>query len=262
MARQIWASCTKGIVTSSFLCLHFVMPGLAQQQLLTRAEVYKIVNQVQLLHKNRPPRLAKPSDVLVPQDALRTAARSKAEILFNEGSLARIGANATFRFKPGTRSFQLRNGTMLVMFPPNSRGGVITTPEAIVVGRGAVMWVRHDAASQTTLVGALTNSPPSPVTVSNAQGEGTVRLKAGQRVAISDGVVQQVLDLNLQTFHETCELAAGLGPGEEKLVTKESIRVQETLNSVRLETLAALNNQLIQLPRPAKDDFRPCPVQK
>ncbi len=150
------------------------------------------------------------------------------------------------------------------MFRPGSGGGKIITPEAIVVGRGTVMWVRHDSANQTTLVGALTNNPPSPVIVSNAKGQGVVQLRAGQRVAVIDGVVGQVKDLNLQTFHQTCELAAGLGPGEEKLVAQESPEVQETLNAVRAETLAALRNQLMQPEGPAieSDDFRPCPPQK
>lgn len=262
MARQIWLL-SQGIVAGSLLGLSLMTPVLAQQQLLTRAEVYKLVNQVQLLLRNQPPRLAKLSDVLISQDALRTTPRSTAELLFNEGSLVRIGANAMFRFMPGTRSFQLRNGTVLAMFRPGSGGGKIITPEAIVVGRGTVMWVRHDAASQTTLVGALTNNPPSPVIVSNVKGEGEVQLRAGERVSVIDGAVGQVKDLNLQTFHQTCALAAGLGPGEEKLVTKESLEVRETLSAVRTETLTALTNQLMQSEEsPDSDDFRPCPPQK
>ncbi len=263
MAWQIWLL-SQGIVAGSLLGLSLITPVLAQQQLLTRAEVYKLVNQVQLLLRNQPPRLAKLSDVLISQDALRTTPRSKAELLFNEGSLVRIGANAMFRFVPGTRSFQLRNGTVLAMFRPGSGGGKIITPEAIVVGRGTVMWVRHDSTSQTTLVGALTNNPPSPVMVSNGKGEGEVQLRAGERVSVIDGVVGQVKDLNLQTFHQTCELAAGLGPGEEKLVAKESPDVQETLNAVRSETLAALTNQLMQSEGLSTDsnNFRPCPPAK
>lgn len=263
LARQIWLL-SQAIVAGNLLDLFLMTPVLAQQQLLTRAEVYRLVNQVQLLLKNQPPRLAKLSDVLIPQDALQTKPRSRAELLFNEGSLVRIGANTMFRFIPGTRSFQLRNGTVLAMFRPGSGGGKIITPEAIIVGRGTVMWVRHDSASQTTLVGALTNNPPSPVVVSNIKGEGEVQLSAGERVSVINGVVGQVKDLNLQTFHQTCELAAGLGPGEEKLVTQESPEVRETLSVVRAETLTALTNQLMQSEGLAdnSDNFRPCPPQK
>lgn len=251
----------QGIVAGCVLGLSAIVPVLAQQNLLTHAEVYKLVNQVQLLLRNQPPRPAKISDVIIPQDGLRTAARSTVELLFNEGSLARLGANAMFRFIPGTRSFQLSNGTVLVIFRPGSGGGKIITPEAIVVGRGMIMWVRHDSASQTTLVGALTNNPDRSVVVSSAKGEGEVQLRAGQRVSIIDGVVGPVKSLNLQTFYQTCELAAGLGPGQEKLVAQESPEVQETLKAVRVETLAALTNQLLQ-PDTNSDNFRPCPPQK
>lgn len=261
MARQIKSF--SQLLIGSLLGLSLITPGLAQQNLLTRAEIYKLANQVQLLLKNQPPRPAKISDILIPQDALRTAARSKVELLFNEGTLARIGANAMFQFIPGTRNFQLRNGTVLVMFRPGSGGGKIITPEAIVVAQGTLMWVRHDSATQTTLAGALTSNPPSPVIVSNAKGEGTVQLKAGQRVSVVNGKVGQVKPLNLQTFHQTCELAAGLGPGEEKLVTQESPEVQVTLKAVRTETLAALTSQLTSTGlSPDADNFRPCPPQK
>jgi len=45
MARQI-KSFSQVIVAGSVLGLSLMMPVLAQQQLLTRAEVYKLVNQV------------------------------------------------------------------------------------------------------------------------------------------------------------------------------------------------------------------------
>lgn len=263
VARHIW-SLSQGLVAGSLLGLALMTPVLAQQRILSHAEVYKLVNQVQLILKNKPPRPARLLDVLIPQDGLETAARSKAELLFNEGSLVRVGANAMFRFVPGTRSFQLRNGTVLAIFRPYSGGGTISTPQARVIGRGTVMWVRHNSASKTTLVGALTDNPPSAVTVSNIKGEGTIQLKAGQRVSVIDGVVGKVKDLNLQTFYQTCELAAGLGPEQEKLVVQESPKVQETLKAVRAETLAALTNQLRQPEGSTtdSDDFRPCPTQK
>jgi hypothetical protein len=104
-----------GLMTGSLLGLVWATPALTQPDLLTRAEVYKLVNTVQLLPNQQSPRPAKLSDTLAPLDAIKTATRSRAELLFNEGSLARVGANAIFRFVPGTRSFQLRNGTALIM---------------------------------------------------------------------------------------------------------------------------------------------------
>lgn len=88
----------------------FAQQLIAQQnEVLTRAEVYKLRNQVELVPYNQSPRSARVSDVLVPQDALRTAAAAIAELLFNEGSIARVDANTVFRFRQGLRRFQLEN---------------------------------------------------------------------------------------------------------------------------------------------------------
>lgn len=87
-----------------------IAQAIAQQnEVLTRAEIYKLRNQVELVPFNQSPRSAKLSDILVPQDALRTAAASIAELLFNEGSIARVDANTVFRFREGLRRFQLQN---------------------------------------------------------------------------------------------------------------------------------------------------------
>lgn len=80
-----------------------------QNEVLTRAEVYKLRNQVELVPFNQTARTAKLSDILVPQDALRTSTDAIAELLFNEGSIARVDASTVFRFREGLRRFQLPN---------------------------------------------------------------------------------------------------------------------------------------------------------
>jgi hypothetical protein len=294
-------------------------PVLAQQNaLLTRAQVYKLLNNVQLLIKQQPPRPAKKSDPLSPQDELQTKARSMAELLFNEGSLTRIDQNSRFRFLPGMRRFQLRNriamtetifqlneGAALAMIPPGSVGTTLETPDSkieilspsssatshlpspsrgssvlvamhgsleniakIVLAdrnftkaaqedRGAVtaaedanllsppdrasaLMVIHDPASNKTQVFALTNGS---IKVSNLQGINTVPLQGGETVSIISGNVGEVKEFDLEAFYKTNKLAAGLGPGQENIVAQESIEVQQTLNTVRAQTIPALRDQ-------------------
>jgi hypothetical protein len=139
---------------------------IAQSDVLTRAEIYRLRNQVELEPFNQAARAAKLSDVLVPKDALRTAAASVAELLFNEGSIARVDASSVFRFREGLRRFQLSSrasapvavkaavknldpvlaqavlrletifvldsGTALLMSPPNGTGTEVETPESSV----------------------------------------------------------------------------------------------------------------------------------
>lgn len=185
--KQRWFCSRYGIfssLTGSLFSLVWMLPAIAQPQVfstaaaasmiaqqnevLTRAEIYRLQNQVELLPFNQSPRRAELSDILVPQDAVRTATASIAELLFNEGSIARVDANTTFRFREGTRRFELpnrvaqrgwtlalkplyqlvqatgseilqremifvlENGTALLMSPPNSVGTQVETPQSTV----------------------------------------------------------------------------------------------------------------------------------
>jgi hypothetical protein len=247
----------RGIAVASFLAFACISPVLAASDLLTRGQVYKLTNQAQLLQNNRPARAARLSDVLVPQDAIRTATRSRAELLFNEGSLARIGSNAIFRFIPGMRGFQLRNGTALIMSPPTTVATRIETLEGQAIAelppsannapptseqyqiRSLAMVVHVDSANNKTQFFNLTNNP---IRVLDAKGN-TVILNAGQTVTVQNGVIGKVNTFDLRKFYQTSSLSAGLAPGQESLIAQEPVQVQQSLNLVRVATIAALNLQ-------------------
>ncbi|AFY36025.1 FecR domain-containing protein [Calothrix sp. PCC 7507] len=266
--EQRFRSLFQRIIVGSILTVSWITPALAQQDSLTRAEVYKLLNQVQLLLRDKPPRLAKKADVLVPLDELQTKTRSQAELLFNEGSLSRIGSSTTFRFKPGLRRFELpgggskaetifelRNGTALILTPSGSTGTTIETPQSridVIASlppdqkvlppnntNGAVA-VAYNSITKTGQVFNLTNLP---VKVSNLDGTQFQFLKAGETVTITNGVIGPVQNFDLQKFYQTSQLAAGLGPGQETLVSQEPANVQLVLNKVRKETLAGLETQ-------------------
>ena len=63
---------------------------------LRRADIEQILNRVELIPRGRSARTARVSDFLSIGDALRTAAASRAELRFNDGSLGRVGQRATF----------------------------------------------------------------------------------------------------------------------------------------------------------------------
>jgi hypothetical protein len=228
-------------------------PVLAQDELLTRAQVYKLINQAKLLPLGQNPRPAKVDDILVPLDALYTAARSRADLFFNEGTLARIGADTVFRFRTGMRSFELRNGSILALIKPGLGVSTIVTPEAIAVAQGTVLWGQHNRATQTTLFGSLTNNLTRPILIFNRKGEGVVKLQAGQAVAVTDGKMQPIQNFNLQAFYQSCSLANDLGQAAPTTSDVTPPPIQQTLQIVRPETTTALNQQL-QLPQPVPTD--------
>ncbi len=271
MRWGIW-SLNQKLIVSTLLALSWMTPALAQsEQLLTRAEVYKLIKIVELLLHNQNPRPANPQDVIVPRDAVRTGVSSEAQLFFNDKSLIRVDQRSIFRFEPGLRRFKLRNllalnetifklenGTALVLSPPGSVGTEVETPESQIrilavrpataqnnhlflpAQKASAVMVIHDGTGNTTQVFALTDGD---IQISDQQGKKTVALQGGQTVAVKNGLVGNVQEFDLQTFYKTISLTSGLGPGQETLVAQESPPVQETLKAIRIETLAALRNQ-------------------
>ncbi len=218
---------------------------------IEEAEIYKTRNQVEINFGRNPDWYeAKPGDRLVPRDSVRTGSNSRADILFNDGSLVRTGAGTTFRFPPGKRRFELTSGAALIMIRPEQGKSTINTPEAKVISQGTALFVQHNPESNSSLIGVLTNSPAGLVEVSSADGQVTLQLQAGQFVSIVQGVVGLVEHFVLPMFYETVELAAGLGmkPKEmEALLAKEPAEVQTTIRAVQAEAIDPLQNQLAWL---------------
>ena len=231
------------------LCLipFFYNPALADSA-VKEAEIYKVRNQVDINYAKEPDwNRADVGDVIVPEDSVRTGANSRADILFNEGTLVRTGAGTTFRFPPGKRSFELTSGAALIMIRPEQGQSTISTPEARVTSQGTALFVQHDPQSNSSLVGVLTDSPAGLVKVESTNGEVALHLQAGQFVSIVRGVVGLVEHFVLPMFYETVELSAGLGSDSETmetLIAKEAPEVQATIRAVRAEAIGPLQNQL------------------
>ncbi len=215
------------------------MPLAQAQATLTSAEIYALQNDVTLNNQS-----TFVGASMVPQDALRTGARSRAELIFNEGTLVRTGEGTTFRFPAGQRSFELIDGSTLLMIRPGLGASRINTPEANIVASGTALFVQHDAASDASVVGVLTESPAGPVTVTSRDGEVSVQLNAGQFVSVANGAVGFVENFILPVFYDTVDMAVGLAPGDTAFVAQQPAAIQATLNAVRAESLPPLTAQV------------------
>lgn len=269
MLRQRFWSITT-LIISSGLTLSTMTPVLAQSgDILTRAEIYKLIKIVELLLHNQPQRPAQPKDVIAPRDAVRTGVKSQAQLFFNDKSLIRVDQKSIFRFEPGLRRFKLpnlialnetifklENGTALILSPPGSVGTLLqtpgtdvsllalhstSTPDSLLPSeRASALMVIYDRNSNSTQVYALTDSD---FKIFDQKSTASVSLKGGQTVTVINGVVGNIQEFDLKKFYQNVSLVSGLGPGQEKLVAQESPPVQATLQAVRKETLAALRNQ-------------------
>ncbi|MEH2046584.1 FecR family protein [Nostoc sp.] len=204
---------------------------------LTRAEIQNLRNIVQLIPKDKlKKRPARKLDAMTPGDGLSTGRASLADLRFNDGSLARVGEQALFQFLPKTRDFKLTNGTVLLLIPPGRGQTRIQTPNAAAAIRGSALFVRYDQQTDTTIVGALTNSG---IEVSNKKASETQVLEAGQMVIIVKGEFQRLYDFDLRNFYETSQMVRELDLNRQSPVSTPD----PAITSVQAETAAALEAQ-------------------
>ena len=201
---------------------------------LSRAVVQKLQNQVQLIPHNQAARKAKPSDVMQVGDALATAKASMAELRFNDGSIARLGERAMFRFVANTRTFHLTNGTALLLIRPGQGKTNLRTPNAAAGIRGSALFVRYIEGENITLIAALTNSD---IEVFNQTASQQRTLKAGEMAVFERGDLKAVYEFDMQMFYLTSTLATDLD------LTQVSPQVTDSLNEVRGEIVEALESQ-------------------
>jgi hypothetical protein len=270
-----------GSLTGSLILL-WTPEALAGSTGLTQAELYDLQNIVELQPNGQSPRTAQLEDVLAPRDALQTGRRSLAELLFNEGSLARIGSNSSFRFIPGLRRhqlpdgstraetvLQLRSGVAMVVSPPSDTGDTgeavgtaIETPGGLTLaftfddgmGGGIDGEITPTSGTFTGAHAAIVIYNPglnqlqvlaltNGVQLFGPEGAAPVLLQGGQQITVTNGQFGPVQTFDLRHFYSTASLATGLGPNQEDLLTQEPERVQATLRAARLETLAAIARQ-------------------
>jgi len=214
-----------------------LMPSSAHTETpLARATIESLRNSVRLLLRDQTPRPARRRDILTPGDALSTAQAALVELRFNDGSLARIGERALFRFVPYRRTLRLDNGTVLLLISPGQGRTNIRTPNATAGIRGSALFVQYTPATDTTVVGALTNSG---IEVGNRNRSQNQALQAGQLAVVVRNRITRIAQFDLRTFYETNELVQGLELSHET----PGDRSDPALAAVRAETLAALQRQ-------------------
>src|SRR4051794_4864183 len=119
----------RGSFILGLLCLARLMPA----EVLTEAELTRIIKDVKLLPVQAAPRNANLKDRINNGTAVRTGIESRAELTFRDLTITRLGENTLFSFNEGTRNLDLGGGAILVHVPKDSGGAKITTA-AITAG--------------------------------------------------------------------------------------------------------------------------------
>jgi FecR protein len=119
----------------------FVQQSVASP--LTSAEVTKIINRVSVIEPARGDRPAVLRDVIKDDLGLKTGGKSRSELLFQDNTLTRIGAETFFSFKTGTRDLTLEKGSMLLQVPKGLGGAKIHTAAVTAAITGTTIMMEY-----------------------------------------------------------------------------------------------------------------------
>lgn len=170
--------------------------------------------------------------------------------------------NAPETPEEGTTILEVLSGVVLVIVPPDGQVTTVETPKsqvAIEAEARAATPSSSDSSSKaapspispngnaalivhqggTTQVFALTEG----LTVADPSGRQTVAPLGGQAVQVTAAGVGEPFEFDLKEFYRTYPLASVLGPGQEGAVAQAPALVQQTLSTVRVATLDAVEAQ-------------------
>jgi hypothetical protein len=110
---------------------------------LERAEVTKIINKVSVVDPRIGGRPALLRDVIKDDLGLETGKKSRSELLFQDNTLTRFGAETFFSFKTGTRDMTLEKGSMLLQVPKGLGGAEIHTGAVTAAITGTTIMIDY-----------------------------------------------------------------------------------------------------------------------
>ncbi|MEP6808747.1 MAG: FecR domain-containing protein [Chthoniobacterales bacterium] len=179
---------------------------------LTSAEVTKIINQVSVIDPQAGGHRAAVREVLKNDLALQTGGKSRSELLFQDNTLMRIGAETFFSFKTGTRDLTLEKGSMLLQVPKGLGGATIHTAAvtAAITGTTIMMeFLPGKLIKVLVLEGSLRLSR-------NGRFGDSVVLRPGKMVIMEPGAkrIPDPVDVDIQKIVETSTLVNF--PGDTK----------------------------------------------
>ena len=119
---------------------------------LKSAQVSRLYNDVKLLPENQPARAAAVTDVVSGKAAVQTGTSSRAELVFTDKTLTRLGANTFFSFENGTRNLDLGKGTMLLQVPKDAGGAEIHTAAVTAAITGTTLMVEYNPKSYSKII--------------------------------------------------------------------------------------------------------------
>jgi len=205
------------------------LTGSLHAAVLESAQVTAAINNV-LLADASSSRPASIGDTLRGQSTLETGTKSRAELVFNDKSIARLGASSQFSFARGTRDLELSQGVILMQVPKGAGGATIKTAAVTAAITGTTIAIEFtpgkDGGPGTIKIFVLEGTLRAYIKA--VPGE-SILLEPGQMIAFQtdDNRLPDVDTFDLGRFVETSGLLSDqFDPLPSLAIIQEMIALQ------------------------------------
>ena len=197
--RERLVRCVVGVALAAFLFQAYAVT-------LDHAKITEVVNQVSVLDphsmKGAP---AKASDLFKAPEIMKTGAASRSELVAEDQTITRVGANTLFSFEPQSRVINLKQGSLLFQSPAGKGGGTIKTASATasVLGTTIIVVATKDGGFKLIVLEGT-----AEVRMANGKHK---TLHGGQMIYVPPGAHDPglVLDFRLTDIVGTSRLVTG-----------------------------------------------------
>ncbi len=110
---------------------------------LHEATITRTINDVRVINPRAGSAPAHISQIIKDDMGVKTGIKSRAELLFQDSTLTRLGAESYFTFRPGTRDMSLDQGTLLLQVPKDHGGATIRSASVTASITGTTILLEH-----------------------------------------------------------------------------------------------------------------------
>ena len=199
---------------------------------MQRAELTRAHNEVLIQPADKESRAARIGDVVQGSTAVRTGAKSRAELRFTDETLTRLGANSQFSFRTGTRNLSLDNGVLFLQVPKGAGGASIQTAAVTAAVSGTTIMMEYVKGKVIKIIiieGTLDMFFPE-------RPKEFITLKAGQMIMMHPDAKKfpNPVEVDLAKLLASSDLAGG----DDKFPINDTVNIaamQEALKSQKQE---------------------------
>jgi hypothetical protein len=146
---------------------------------IDHAKITEVVNDVTVL--DRQSKIATPArkdELFRAPEIMKTGSESRSEMVSEDQTITRVGADTLFSFEPIERTINLREGSILFQSPTGRGGGTINTASATasVLGTTIIVVATRDGGFKLLVL----------------EGTGQVRMPNGRRLVLHGGQMSVV----------------------------------------------------------------------